>query len=163
MAPGNVESSSSFSPILEDTSLSQIVGIPEASRMSGARAASGNEDSSPALMKGDGKESKSSGKKRAGFALAPASRKPKPGATRKRSSASSGSSEQRKSTHSSPPLAAQTGKTASKPAAGPIPTLRKCALVLCFYTVYFQMAMLSRLYTSYFPMAMLPRPFADTQ
>ena len=64
------------------------------------------------------KGSKNAGKKRTSFAGAAGTRKARPGTTRKRSSQSSASSEQRKGSQTSPSLGLQPGKTATKSAMG---------------------------------------------
>jgi hypothetical protein len=86
--------------------------------------------SSPSMPSEKG--SKNAAKKRTSFTAPGGTRKARPGPMRKRSSQTSASGEQRKSSQTSPSLAAQPGKTTPKSAMGLPPILSKSLrLPLC--------------------------------
>jgi hypothetical protein len=116
----------------DDPPKSAKISLPSTKirKSTGTCARRDSEESAGALSSPSGpmeKGSKNVGKKRTSFAGAAATRKTRPGATRKRSSQSSASSEQRKGSQPSPSPRLQPGKTTPKSAMG-LPRLSKSDL-----------------------------------
>lgn len=120
------------SPILEHSRPACGAEEPESSGQLGRMARSESEETSSPPSRPEGKGLRNAGKKKSSFSSAAGGRKIRPGAMRKRSSQSSGSSEQRKGIQTSPSSGAPPGKTASKSAVGLPPEPRKSILLASY-------------------------------
>ncbi len=138
VSPGpTTDQSQILSPILKKPR-TESDDLPRSAKLSTPKTDIGESNTDPQCRKSSGssealspqtgaadKGLKNAGKKKTSFAAATGTRRARPGAPRKRSSQTSGSSEQRKGSQTSPSAGAQPGRTTPKSAMGLPPLLCK--------------------------------------